>query len=1126
MLTIYKASAGSGKTYTLTYEYIKMLLGVKDQQSGEYSLNRNPKMCDRHRHILAITFTNKSTDEMKQRIIHELAVLGGMERGWDRGSPYADRLCSELHCSPDELRIAASKALRQLLLDFNFFQVSTIDSFSQTVLRSFAREVDLTGNYEVDLDNDRAIAQGVRDLFESLQLNSGDPEIRRLVSWITQYLLSELKEGRQVMIFNRRSNVHANFLKFIKDISNDDFAAHYDELLEYLEDPDRLTELNKRLNELIAEEIRLIRGLCLKAVEEIDSRDLAPVPGGKGKANDRKVGKSLYDQLKLFALEGEKKECPKSIEKASVDVSEAYKKELRGQTDAALDSAIQEACRAVVDGLKHLRLYRAIRANLFVVGLIERVNAHIRSYRNENNTLYISDTNTILRQIIGDDAANAPFVYERLGVWLNHYLIDEFQDTSKIQWENLRPLLSEGQANGNDSLIIGDEKQCIYRFRNSDPTLLQSQVGVDFRRSSAVRGNSIEENTNWRSASDIVEFNNALFEKISSATGVTGIYSNVRQQVSPKHRDHHGYIKVTAIEGGKDDDLKTTALEAMTADIVRQLHAGYKPCDIAILTRFNADATAVIDHLMEAKMQLGSPLANINIVSDDAMLISVSPAVRLIVSHLRRMASPAAPVENTSRRASVRRDIQKMTNVYEYLCGQGKESSDALAEAISAVKSHQSADPFEDQRDRIEQSMANYNVPSLVEQIIAAYLSKDMADSENMYVSAFVDAVTDFCSQGNSDLQSFLSWWDDHGCHTKISAPFDENAVRVMTIHKSKGLEFKCVHVPFANWDMVRFMGVEWFETEGVELPGIDPGLVPPIIPLQPSSKLEDTPFRDAYLRRCAEQMLDEINVLYVALTRATNELMIVYNRPGSTDGLSSVSKLLDEILPLDGMIPDAGGADEQGDDESEGARLSILTVGSPTVPGRDEAKARTTLEPTEASPMSAYRSLPREDLWAKFTVESRGETARNEGAEEARHRGTMLHELLSKISHADDLDGVIDRMVGAGMLFAGEADEIRSRLRDAFRRPEIARWFVNHRHSMRERSIHVPDRSEIRIPDRVVETADGYIDVVDFKFGKEDAKKYSEQVRDYMELLRRMGYERVRGFLWYVTLGKVQEIE
>lgn len=1126
MLTIYKASAGSGKTYTLTYEYIKMLLGVKDEQSGEYSLNRNPKMCDRHRHILAITFTNKSTDEMKQRIIHELAVLGGMERGWEHESPYAERLCRELHCRSEELREASAKALRQLLLDFNFFQVSTIDSFSQTVLRSFAREVDLTGNYEVDLDNDRAIAQGVRDLFESLQLNSGNPEIRRLVSWITQYLLSELKEGRQVMIFNRRSNVHANFLKFIKEISNDDFADHYDELLEYLEDPNRLISLNTRLNELIAEEIRLIKGLCQKAVDEIESRDLAPIPGEKGKTNDRRVAKALFDQLKIFALEGEKKECPKSIEKASVDVEEAYKKELRGQTDPTLDNAIKQACGAVVDGLKHLHLYRAIRANLFVVGLIERVNAHILNYRNENNTLYISDTNTILRQIIGDDPTNAPFVYERLGVWLNHYLIDEFQDTSKIQWENLRPLLSEGQANGNDSLIIGDEKQCIYRFRNSDPTLLQTQVGNDFSQSSAVRGDTIEENTNWRSASDIVEFNNSLFEKISAITGVADIYSNVRQQVSPKHRDHRGYIKMTAINGSKDDNLKETALETMTADIVRQLRAGYKPCDIAILTRFNADAATVIDHLMEAKTQPDSPLANINIVSDDAMSISISPAVRLIVSHLRRMASPPSPIENTSRRAAVRRDIQKMTNAYEYLCGQGKDPSAALVQAITAVKGGDAVDPFEDQRDRIGQSMANYNVPSLVEQIISAYLSDEMVDSENMYISAFVDSVTDFCSQGNSDLQSFLLWWDDHGCHTKISAPLDENAVRVMTIHKSKGLEFKCVHVPFANWDMVRFMGVEWFETKDVALPGIEPGLVPVIIPLQPSSKLEDTPFREAYQRRCAEQMLDEINVVYVALTRATNELMIIYNRPSSTDGLSSVSKLLEEVLPLDGMMTPYDGDADSPDEEREGPELTIYTIGNPTIPGHDEAKPHTTLDPIEASAMCAYRSLPREDLWAKFTIEGRKDNSPTVVGEEARHRGTVLHELLSKINRADDLEDAISCMVSAGTLFAGEAEEIGILLRESFKRPEIARWFVSHRHSIRERAIHVPDCDEIRIPDRVVETADGYIDVVDFKFGKEDPVKYSKQVRDYMELLRRMGYDRVRGFLWYVTLDKIQEIK
>ena len=184
MLAIYKASAGSGKTFTLAYEYIKMLLGVKDMETGRYALNRHLR--DRHRHILAVTFTNKATDEMKRRIIHELAVLSRLEPNWKGESPYLDRLCEELHCRPDALRTAAAAALRQLLFDFNFFQVSTIDSFFQIILRTFAREVDIAGNYEVDLDNDRAIGQGVRELFDSLAVNSGSADTRRLVQWISR----------------------------------------------------------------------------------------------------------------------------------------------------------------------------------------------------------------------------------------------------------------------------------------------------------------------------------------------------------------------------------------------------------------------------------------------------------------------------------------------------------------------------------------------------------------------------------------------------------------------------------------------------------------------------------------------------------------------------------------------------------------------------------------------------------------------------------------------------------------------------------------------------------------------------------------------------------------------------
>ena len=1122
MLTIYKASAGSGKTFTLAYEYIKMLLGVKDKDTGRYTLNR--KMRDRHRHILAVTFTNKATDEMKRRIVHELAVLGRIEPKWTKESPYEQMLCKDLGCNPEELREASASALRQLLFDFNFFQVSTIDSFFQTILRTFAREVDIAGNYEVDLDNDRAIGYGVRELFDTLQIDSHSPETHRLIHWITQYLLDELSGGRQIMLFNRQSKVHARFISFIKNISNDDFADHYDEMMDYLSEPSRLKLLTEQLASTEDAIRASTRQACRKALDTIQSRGYDPDPSQKGKSQELKVTSLLFKQLTDIAEKGEETGTRTSAAKALADISTAYKKKLRealeSAPDPSLEADITDACRAIIEGTARLKLYRKIRANVFVLGLLERVYFHINNYRNDNNTIFLSDTNTLLREIIGDEKDNgAPFVYERVGVWINHYLIDEFQDTSRIQWENLSPLLHEGQSENDDSLIIGDEKQCIYRFRFSDPTLLQSGVGQAFPHSSRTKGNNPADNTNWRSSRDVVEFNNRLFGSLARITGFEEIYDNVAQNVSPRHSDHRGYIRTTEIEAAGSDDaaLKETTLRLLTDDIARQLADGYKPCDITILTRFNQEAADVISHLMEAA-DTRSELAGLRIMSDDAMAIVSAPAVRLIISILRYIAMPQAEPETTAepttRRRALQKEIGRMVNNFEHLVSCGADNNEALQAAIIALnEKDKNIHAAVSAEEEVASTMACFNLPSLVEHIIGGYLSAEMRRDQNMYISAFVDSVTEFCSRGTSDIHAFLKWWDESGHRTKISAPFDERAIRIMTIHKSKGLEFKCVHIPFANWKMVSFKGLEWFETGG-QLPGIDPANVPPMIPLQPSSMLEGTQFEPFYRQRCREQLLDELNVLYVALTRASDELSIICRKSTAEGDPQTVNDLLrlgfDEIE----MVP--SDPDELPDD-IEG--VTINTIGSPTHPQQSEKDSPTALEPDSASAMEPYTTLPRKDLWDNLELD------RDEELSEARERGILLHDTLARISHAGDLDKAVDRMIYRGLMQRDEAEEIRKYLRRELSREEIAPWFEGYHKILKERDI-VIDNKIVGRPDRVIWRADGHIDVVDYKFGAENPRKYARQVSIYMDHLRSMGHDNIRGFIWYVDSGKITPVE
>lgn len=1103
MLHIYKASAGSGKTFTLAYQYIKMLLGRKDPDTGRYSLISSPAMA--HRHILAVTFSNKATDEMKKRIIYQLALLARLEPSTTATSPYLSKLAADFSASPQAVSDAAAIALKQLLFDFNFFQVSTIDSFFQVILRTFAREADLSAAYELDLESETAVTHGVRQLFDSLSTDAASPSTRRLIAWITQYLLSKLQQGKQISLFNRNSNVYSEFISFIRSITNDIFAQHYEQMMQYLSDHRRLRLFSAQISQREAATINLCRNLCAQALDAILSRGYD--------AGRLKVNAHLLARLRILAISGDDSAAPPStIDTVAADISKAFLKDLKAHLlanpDPQLTSAISQAAEAVAASRSELKILRTTRANLYVLGLLERICHYIEQYRAQTNTFLLSDTNNLLRTIIGSD--DAPFVYERIGVRLSHYLIDEFQDTSTLQWECLRPLLAEGQSRGDDSLIIGDEKQCIYRFRFSDPSLLRTRVAHEFQSLTSVKGDDPADNTNWRSSAHVVTFNNAIFSSMASTLGFSQLYSNVCQQVSPAHQAHTGYIAISSIDAPTADLFQNLALTRMYAEICRQLDAGYSPADIAILVRFRAEGAAVISYLME-QFAADASHPDIRIVSDDAMLVSSAPAVSLIISIMRFLAMPRAdvdPTDSSHRRVSMRQ-IRDLSIWYQHILSSGVSSPQALRQAIERLAHAAAPSHVSDSLGH----MANFNLPSLLEQILASFISPQVAHDQNMYITALADIVADFCSRGPADLAEFLRWWDDQGIKAQISAPFDSRAIRVMTIHKSKGLEFPCVHIPFANWNFVSFRSSEWFLTNG-QFYGIDPELIPPMLPFLPSSILENSPFATQYLNRVAEQTLDELNVAYVAFTRAVDELII------STSARPSSSISLDQILsqalasPLPGVeitqtLPPAHNLPPQ---------VTLLTYGSPTTPRPAQAKTLTALDPSSSLTMDLYTSLPRNDLWAAMRLDAPPSYT------SARQRGIVLHDILSRVRHASSLPAAIQAVAYLGQLPPDQQPIVAHHLASQLARPEIAPWFTLYTRLLCERPLLAPD-GEILRPDRVVWMPDGSIIVIDYKFGEEKPTLYRRQILRYIQALQAMGHTRISGRILYLDSGRITTI-
>lgn len=1087
MLSIYKASAGSGKTFTLAYEYIKMLLGRKNLGDDRYRLDTRSGR--RHRSILAITFTNKATEEMKRRIVHELAVIAGAEPGWNAPSPYIDKLCRDLGASPEQVAAEARRALAELLFDYGFFAVSTIDSFFQQVLRTFAREADLTGNYEVDLDNDGLIDLAIAQIFRSLEFKN-DTDTRRTAMWLAEFLRARMMNGDTVELFNRNSELFRSLHRFIKNTLNETFTIHSDALMAFLADPQATATLAKAISERIASAKAAMTDQCRRAVAAIGGREGVKqlVVSALTKYADASVRDiKISDTFRAVASD------PSTAVKKD-------KKSLHLRDDGALMAALADAADAAVECHNVVRALKPIDRNIHFLGLLSAVIREMDSIKRDNNMLLLSDTGGILSKIIGDD--ETPFLYERMGVWIENFLIDEFQDTSLMQWRNLKPLLAEGLATDRDSLIIGDEKQCIYRFRSSDPTLLQHQVQDQFGNAARVHGDTAEGNTNWRSSATVVEFNNAFFSHVAASGGMSDIYANVVQEVSKSHSDHSGYVSVVAA-GGSSAEAAAIGYERMADEIARQIASGYNASDIVVLGRNKTHTSGAIAHLL-ARQASDPDYPRFRIISDESIEVGKSQAVKLIISVMKSLLLSRPDRECASATSERRRRsytleeivLARLINDYEYGCARGMSPEAALAKALQASRLPDD-DPSVCRPANPAEGMVCPNLQTLVDRIIATFIDPAALNHEHIYITALQDLVSSFAMRGGADLREFLKWWDATGSHTAVASPQAADTLRVMTIHKSKGLEFKCVHIPVCDWDTGTFKDAEWFEVTG-DIAGIDATLFPPLIPMRPSSDMEGTPFEAQYLRRKAEVALDETNTLYVAFTRAVDELIVTYS-PSRASRMGSVVNLAIEMM---------GGTD------------GSYVAGEPTTPRSSRRATLTATEPTEAIDLTPRVPADRASLWADTRLDLPADPLTPRG------RGIMLHDVLARIGHKDELPRAVRQMVSRGVVPHAMAPDIMATLGRELERPEVSDWFSGFKRYMTERPLAIDTSgAEHRRPDRVVWTADGHVDVIDYKSGEERPAAHRRQVAFYMNHLRKLGYKKVRGFIWYLDSGEIMPV-
>lgn len=1081
-LTVYKASAGSGKTFTLAVEYIKLLID-------------NPTC---FKNILAVTFTNKATEEMKLRI---LSQLYGIWKMLPDSATYMKAVCGSLDITEQQASRQAGLALRLLIHNYHYFRVETIDSFFQSVLRNLARELDLTSNLKIGLNDAQVEEQAVDLLIESLSSTS------EMLQWLISYIFSNINE-------NKGWNVIGQVKKFGKTIFRDFYKAVSAELCRATSDQNFFDNYTKRLKAIRTDTKKRMAGYALEFEKITAEAGLTPT----SYANKAKGICSYFNKLKGDNFSDDN--CKKQIVGKCMDNAEnwasktsPYRKLITELAESRLMPLLHKAEADRPEQWKLFVTAECTLKHLDKLRLLGSIENKVRELNNEANRFLLSDTQHLLHTLIKD--SDTPFIFEKVGCRLEHIMIDEFQDTSAVQWNNFKILLNECMSHSQSprqltsNLIVGDVKQSIYRWRGGDWRLLNN-IQAQFSRPD----NSLEIKTlqaNYRSACDIVNFNNCFFKAAAEAeygqeveTGgkeqakeLLSAYSDVYQQ--PKGRQG-GFVKIALLP---DENYEQSTLEHTAQAVKELLGHGAQPSDIAIILRKNRHIQLVADYL-------GETMPGLDIVSDEAFRLDASPAVNIIIQALMLLAHP----EDMLAKAKLAVNYQRT------VLGSHKGHGDMLTPAADTEGYLDSMLPaeFANNTDKL----SKMPLSETIDRICTAF-NLEQLDDQGAYLCAFYDKVSDFVANNPGNIGTFIEAWNDDICSSTIQSDV-ASGLRLISIHKSKGLEFAHVIIPFCGWALENRDTTLWCKPEEQPFDGL------PIIPVDYSKKLLDTIYADDYRNEHIQNCVDNLNLLYVAFTRAESSLYVIGRKGKRKGGQANRSELLEKCLPV--VVNALEGASLNGDGED--TEPTIFEYG--TLLNCDTGNKTADVKPTQNVFMTPAEQHEVKMATPHFTAQfkqsnksrdfiSGGKSRRSQYIE----AGNVMHKLFSAIRTTDDIEPQLKQMEFDGIIYDENltVEKMRSFLAERFNDKHVSDWFSPRWHVFNECSILEYDektgKTVERRPDRVI--TDGIQTmVIDFKFGKPH-QSHIAQVAEYASLLRRMGHTDVKGYVWYVMENKISEV-
>ena len=1052
---IIKASAGSGKTYRLTLEYIRNLV-------------INPQS---YRSILAVTFTNKATSEMKERILKELSLLASLTTDNCHKNSFYNEFLNDDRIDNDKIIISSARALSYILHDYSRFSVSTIDKFFQKIIRSFVKEMGLDGGYNIKFDNDYVVELAIDRVIDSAKYDEQ----------LWQHLQSLISES---IGENKSSNLKRELMNLSSKIQDERFDAQRflakEEMMGYFTAIDSISKVTK------------------SALRERASR-VAEIVSNYNLTQDDMPGKSRGFHPDVIKIKnGAKYECTATSRKAGQGDAKWAK-----SVDPSIQNEIIEALQdliAEIDSSHELLVTCDVvlkEHKLFM--LLGDISNQIIEIGKETNSLLMSSSMKILSTLTSEN--DAPFIYEKIGTTYRTYMIDEFQDTSTGQWLNFAPLLNDALSSGDEGdtsvTLLGDVKQSIYGWRGGNWRLLDGELVKDIDNSELIKP-SDSLITNWRSKSNIIEFNNKIIASFIANVNDTlndqliqGLdrevvskefydgnfniidraYKDLRQEIRAGAKLNEGYIEADIADFGEDENLR-----AMMLHIEDAQERGHKAGDIAILIHTKKEASRVADYILRYKEENPAKATRFcyDFVSAEALKLISSDSVLFIINLLR---------------ASCKKDNSRSV--------EGVMCNVALGEGYSSAISVEQSDFLDTIRyssllDSFERIISNYKL--------------DKHKESMAYIQALHQVIITYCNDNTPDTRRFLEWWDGDGCNSVIYMPESRDSMLIVTIHKSKGLEFPVVILPFCYWKLPPRSDLFWAQSKVAPFDKLGSVLI------NYAKRVGDSCYAEPYYEHMILSYIERSNMLYVALTRSCEELYIILYD-------DTLKKSDDNILPsILRTACDSGFVDyiERGDDFPVNRFIKGEKVSKPIDANKPE-------DSTSTIYLDSYDSYDyNEQLKIKPSTE-RYYISHEEGYLSPRHYGVIMHKLFEKIESISDIEPVLEEMLADAIISETDKETTLEAINLSLENPIIKEWFEPFWEVKAENDIIIPS-SEGRFvscrPDRVLISGDRAV-VIDYKFGMSKSG-HLKQIGGYVGVLHDMGYVNVEGYVWYVLENKI----